>query len=147
MIDRKLLVHIRSLVIQLLNALDDALGFPRTLPPKSERREARKIGVLTIYDQSDKIIGNGSASKLSNSAVHFLGTSERCAVFYWSGTTGASQMFKDMYRLWLLREADKGNGGTAAMAAMVPAAVMAAETGAKINQNKVLITWSNARAG
>ena len=38
MIDRHFLMRIRSILIELLNTLDDALGLPRTIPPKSERR-------------------------------------------------------------------------------------------------------------
>ena len=41
-IDRALLIHVRSIVIQLLNALDDALCMPRTIPSKSERRVLKK---------------------------------------------------------------------------------------------------------
>lgn len=39
---RKQLEVVRSLLIQLLNALDDALGYPRTIPPKSERRRKNR---------------------------------------------------------------------------------------------------------
>jgi hypothetical protein len=37
-IDRRILIHFRSLLIQLLNTVDDMLGEPRTIPGKSERR-------------------------------------------------------------------------------------------------------------
>ena len=42
LVDRAFLVHLRSIVIQLLNALDDALCLPRTVPSKSERRLLKK---------------------------------------------------------------------------------------------------------
>lgn len=37
-IDRRTLELLRSIVIQFLNALDDALGEPRTIPTRHERR-------------------------------------------------------------------------------------------------------------
>lgn len=42
MIDRQLLMKLRSIVIQLLNALDDTLQLPRTIPDKSTRRQIRR---------------------------------------------------------------------------------------------------------
>lgn len=36
--DRKGLELLRSILIQLLNALDDILGYPRTIPTRHERR-------------------------------------------------------------------------------------------------------------
>lgn len=43
MIDKSVLIHIRSLIIQLLNALDDALGYDRTIPNKEQRRLLKKL--------------------------------------------------------------------------------------------------------
>lgn len=37
-LDRQTLELIRRLLIQLINALDDALGNPRTIPSSHERR-------------------------------------------------------------------------------------------------------------
>lgn len=46
MIDRVFLMRLRSIIIELLNALDDSLGLPRTIPPRSERRI--KHGLIDI---------------------------------------------------------------------------------------------------
>jgi len=42
-IDRIFLIQIRNIVINLLNTLDDALGLPRTIPCKDDRRLLQKI--------------------------------------------------------------------------------------------------------
>jgi len=42
MIEREFLMRIRSLVIQLLNTIDDALGLPRTILDKNARRQIRR---------------------------------------------------------------------------------------------------------
>ena len=42
-VNRQNLMHFRSIVIQLLNALDDMLGLPRTIPAKDKRRLARRF--------------------------------------------------------------------------------------------------------
>lgn len=42
MIDRAALEALRRALIMLLNALDDALGYPRTIPCKEERRAGRR---------------------------------------------------------------------------------------------------------
>lgn len=42
MITNESLMAIRRVLIQLLNALDDALELPRTIPPKTERRNLLK---------------------------------------------------------------------------------------------------------
>lgn len=43
MIDRIFLMRLRSIVIELLNCLDDTLGLPRTIPPRAERRKLSKV--------------------------------------------------------------------------------------------------------
>ena len=40
--DAEFLMRFRSLLIQLLNLIDDALGLARTIPPKSVRRANRR---------------------------------------------------------------------------------------------------------
>lgn len=39
--DRKLLILLRGALIQALNALDDILGMPRTVPCRKERLQSR----------------------------------------------------------------------------------------------------------
>ena len=39
---RALLIGVRAAIIQLLAAIDDALGLPRTLPTRAERRAGRR---------------------------------------------------------------------------------------------------------
>ena len=39
---RALLMSVRAGIIQLLAAIDDALGLPRTLPTRAERRAGRR---------------------------------------------------------------------------------------------------------
>jgi len=41
--NREFLTYFRSLLIQLLNAIDDELGLPRTIPAKGERRLIKKV--------------------------------------------------------------------------------------------------------
>lgn len=43
MVDRQFLMRFRSIIIELLNCLDDTLGLPRTIPPKAERRRIHKL--------------------------------------------------------------------------------------------------------
>jgi hypothetical protein len=38
---RQLLLTLRAALLMALGAIEDALGLPRTLPPRRERREAR----------------------------------------------------------------------------------------------------------
>jgi hypothetical protein len=40
---RVMLLAVRAALIQVLGALEDALGLPRTLPSRSERRAARVL--------------------------------------------------------------------------------------------------------
>ena len=42
-IPREVIENMRRVVIQLLNLLDDALGIPRTIPSKEERRKLRDL--------------------------------------------------------------------------------------------------------
>lgn len=49
MIDRVLLDRIRAIIIQLLNALDDTLGYERTIPTQHMRR-LRKGVTLTMRE-------------------------------------------------------------------------------------------------
>jgi hypothetical protein len=44
-VDRTFLMRLRSILIELLNCLDDSLGLPRTIPSKAERRLQRHIDV------------------------------------------------------------------------------------------------------
>lgn len=48
MIDRVFLMRLRSIVIDLLNTIDDSLGLPRTIPDKSERRRIHKLLIDTV---------------------------------------------------------------------------------------------------
>lgn len=41
-LDRRTLEALRCALIMLLNAIDDALGLPRTIAPKDERRIERR---------------------------------------------------------------------------------------------------------
>jgi hypothetical protein len=41
-IDRNALIYFRSLLIQLLNTVDDMLGLPRTIPGKKDRRTVQE---------------------------------------------------------------------------------------------------------
>ena len=43
MVDKTFLTQIRYLLIDLLNAIDDALGLPRTIPCRDDRRLLQKI--------------------------------------------------------------------------------------------------------
>jgi len=47
MLDTKVLMQLRRALIMMLNALDDALGLPRTIPPKEVRRKMCRIDVNT----------------------------------------------------------------------------------------------------
>lgn len=38
--DRKFLIILRGALIQALNAIDDLLGLPRTVPPRKERLQS-----------------------------------------------------------------------------------------------------------
>lgn len=49
MIDRKFLERLRAIIIELLNALDDALGNERTIMPQDIRRRY-KANSLTRHD-------------------------------------------------------------------------------------------------
>lgn len=49
MIDRVFLEKLRSIIIQLLNALDDALGYERTIPPRHNRRQYKR-NALTLHE-------------------------------------------------------------------------------------------------
>ena len=40
---RNLLLTIRAALIMALGALEDALGMPRTLPPRKDRRAGRAV--------------------------------------------------------------------------------------------------------
>lgn len=42
-ISKSVLEDLRRAIIGLLNLLDDALGIPRTLPSKEERRKSRQL--------------------------------------------------------------------------------------------------------
>lgn len=42
MIDRKVLEHLRRIIIELLCVLDEALGLPRTVPSKEQRRKLQQ---------------------------------------------------------------------------------------------------------
>jgi hypothetical protein len=44
-LDRQTLIYFRSLLVQLLNQVDDMLGFPRTIPGKKERKVMEREGV------------------------------------------------------------------------------------------------------
>lgn len=43
MLDRQLLENLRRLIIQVLNTIDDILGYQRTIPSKEDRYKLRKI--------------------------------------------------------------------------------------------------------
>jgi hypothetical protein len=43
LISKDILENMRRVVIQLLNLLDDALGYCRTVPSKEERRRLRQL--------------------------------------------------------------------------------------------------------
>ncbi len=48
--DKTTLMVVRRTLIQLLNALDDALDLPRTIPSKSQRRMERKKQELQLNE-------------------------------------------------------------------------------------------------
>lgn len=47
-LNRQFLMRLRSIIIDLLNVIDDELGLPRTIPAKSERRRCRALGEYGI---------------------------------------------------------------------------------------------------
>lgn len=50
-LDRRTLEALRCALIMLLNAIDDALGLPRTVPTKEERRQGKRFnGALEARD-------------------------------------------------------------------------------------------------
>ena len=46
--DKVFLERFRRIIIELLNALDDALGLPRTVPPKSQRRKMARQRAIDV---------------------------------------------------------------------------------------------------
>lgn len=42
MLNRQFLIRFRSILIDLLNTVDDELGLPRTVPKKTTRREEQR---------------------------------------------------------------------------------------------------------
>lgn len=49
MLNRKALEQLRRAIIMLLDALDDILGYPRTIPNKTERRNERQLKRLSNH--------------------------------------------------------------------------------------------------